>query len=287
MSTRPGAVFCNVISTVATGRLRACPRVGRRRQALVRATGDHRLPGRMPRPPSRGHAAHRGLGRGRGRGAPACDELSEFSPAHAGMAFHELGEVRLRMGDLEGADEAFRRAHELGEDPQPGLTISCWPKGRSTPPPRRSRGAWTSSRGTSSRGRACCRRRREIALAGRARARAAAEELDAIAEEFGTTARRPRGERGSHRPPTWRGRPADAVREAPPGRAAVAGDRCAVRGGVGRPPLAEAYSPRATGRRPRSGAAERASDFERLGAVPDARRAAETLDASQTAGRPR
>jgi class 3 adenylate cyclase len=41
----------------------------------------------------------------------------------AGWAFHELGEVRLRMGDLDGADEAFRQAHELGRSPQPGLAL--------------------------------------------------------------------------------------------------------------------------------------------------------------------
>ena len=42
---------------------------------------------------------------------------------HAGVAQHELGEVRLRLGDLEGAEEAFGRAQELGEDPQPGLAL--------------------------------------------------------------------------------------------------------------------------------------------------------------------
>ena len=42
---------------------------------------------------------------------------------HAGVAQHELGEVRLRLGDLEGAEVAFGRAQELGEDPQPGLAL--------------------------------------------------------------------------------------------------------------------------------------------------------------------
>lgn len=53
----------------------------------------------------------------------ACDELREFSPVHAGAAFHELGEVRLRMGDLTGAAEAFREAHAMGQDPQPGRAL--------------------------------------------------------------------------------------------------------------------------------------------------------------------
>ena len=50
----------------------------------------------------------------------ACDELRDFHPGVAGAAFHELGEVRLRTGDFEGAAEAFEQARALGEEPQPG-----------------------------------------------------------------------------------------------------------------------------------------------------------------------
>ncbi len=53
----------------------------------------------------------------------ACAELVDFSPAYAGAAQLELGEVRLRLGNLLEAEDAFRRAHELGEDPQPGLAL--------------------------------------------------------------------------------------------------------------------------------------------------------------------
>jgi class 3 adenylate cyclase len=53
----------------------------------------------------------------------AAEELADFSPVHAAAAQHELGEVRLRLGDLAAAEEAFRHAHELGEDPQPGLAL--------------------------------------------------------------------------------------------------------------------------------------------------------------------
>jgi class 3 adenylate cyclase len=60
----------------------------------------------------------------------ACDELLDFSPMHAGAAFHELGEVRLRMGDLAGAEEAFRQAHEMGEDPQPGRALLLLAQGK-------------------------------------------------------------------------------------------------------------------------------------------------------------
>jgi len=53
----------------------------------------------------------------------ACEELRDFNLIHAGMGFYEIGVIRLRMGDLVAAEEAFRQAHELGRDPQPGLAL--------------------------------------------------------------------------------------------------------------------------------------------------------------------
>jgi DNA-binding NarL/FixJ family response regulator len=46
-----------------------------------------------------------------------------YEPQAAGRAFYESGELRRRMGDLTGAEEAFVRARELGHDPQPGLAL--------------------------------------------------------------------------------------------------------------------------------------------------------------------
>jgi class 3 adenylate cyclase len=60
----------------------------------------------------------------------AVEELTGFSPVHAGAAQHELGEIRLRLGDLDAAEEAFRRAHDQGEDPQPGLALLRLTQGR-------------------------------------------------------------------------------------------------------------------------------------------------------------
>jgi len=50
----------------------------------------------------------------------ASTEMENNAPTVAGEAHYEIGEIRLRMGDFAGADQAFRRAHELGRDPQPG-----------------------------------------------------------------------------------------------------------------------------------------------------------------------
>jgi tRNA A-37 threonylcarbamoyl transferase component Bud32/tetratricopeptide (TPR) repeat protein len=53
----------------------------------------------------------------------ACDESATFDLVHAGLASYELGELRLRQGDLARAGAAFRRAHELGTTPQPGFSL--------------------------------------------------------------------------------------------------------------------------------------------------------------------
>jgi len=37
--------------------------------------------------------------------------------------FYALGDLRLRMGDLSGAEEALRKAHALGRSPQPALAL--------------------------------------------------------------------------------------------------------------------------------------------------------------------
>ena len=42
---------------------------------------------------------------------------------HIGMAMYEIGEIRLRKGDLAGAEAAFRQAHELGRPPLPGMAL--------------------------------------------------------------------------------------------------------------------------------------------------------------------
>ena len=48
----------------------------------------------------------------------------------AGVGFHEIGEIRLRMGDLDGAEDAFAQAHQRGNDAQPGLALLQLARGR-------------------------------------------------------------------------------------------------------------------------------------------------------------
>jgi class 3 adenylate cyclase/tetratricopeptide (TPR) repeat protein len=54
----------------------------------------------------------------------ACDELEAFRLFDGlGFAHAEIGEVRLRRGDLAGAEEAFRASHEYGHAAQPGRAM--------------------------------------------------------------------------------------------------------------------------------------------------------------------
>ncbi|MEO5704615.1 MAG: hypothetical protein ABIZ52_06570, partial [Candidatus Limnocylindrales bacterium] len=54
----------------------------------------------------------------------ACDELRRFKLLDSiGWAQYQIGEVRLRMGDLEAAADAFDQAYEGGHDAMPGLAV--------------------------------------------------------------------------------------------------------------------------------------------------------------------
>lgn len=53
----------------------------------------------------------------------ACDELGPYVRRELGWPLTELGRIRLRRGDLAGAEEALLAAHRLGWDPEPGLAL--------------------------------------------------------------------------------------------------------------------------------------------------------------------
>jgi len=53
----------------------------------------------------------------------ACAELRPYLRREFGWPLTELGRVRLQLGDLEGAEEAFLAAREAGWDPEPGLAL--------------------------------------------------------------------------------------------------------------------------------------------------------------------
>jgi tetratricopeptide (TPR) repeat protein len=53
----------------------------------------------------------------------ACEELSPYLRREMGWPLVELGRIRLRKGDIDGAEEALLAAHRVGWEPQPGLAL--------------------------------------------------------------------------------------------------------------------------------------------------------------------
>jgi class 3 adenylate cyclase len=119
----------------------------------------------------------------------AVEELRDFAPDIAGYAFYELGELQLRMGDLEAAEQAFRDAHALGTDPHPGLALLRLARGEIDAARRGMRRALDGKADRLVRAR-LLPAQVEVALAADTvdEARAAAEELRGIAREYGSTA---------------------------------------------------------------------------------------------------
>lgn len=113
-----------------------------------------------------------------------------FDFGHVGLAAYELGMLGLRKGDLAAAEDAFKRAHELGALAEPGLSLLRLARGdaaaalasidaaiAAAPPDSLSRARMLPAR-------------IEIALAANdlEAARAASVELDAIADRVATLA---------------------------------------------------------------------------------------------------
>ena len=120
----------------------------------------------------------------------AVDELLAFGEIPiAGAGFDEIGEIRLRMGDLAGAEEAFAQAHERGNDAQPGLAMLQLARGRLVAARSSIRAALAGQSLALGRAR-LLPAAAEIALASHdaAEAREAADELHEIA---GSLRRRP------------------------------------------------------------------------------------------------
>ncbi|HET9345930.1 MAG TPA: adenylate/guanylate cyclase domain-containing protein [Candidatus Limnocylindrales bacterium] len=122
----------------------------------------------------------------------ACEELERFGLRDSiGWAHYQIGEVRLRMGDLEAAAEAFERAYEHGHDAQPGLALLQLARGESAEAGRSIARALAAAAGTDGSADRPARARLlpaqvEIALAAGdlEGARTAVTELESIAADF-------------------------------------------------------------------------------------------------------
>lgn len=116
-------------------------------------------------------------------------ELRDFNANYAAAALYEIGESRLSRGDLVEAAEAFRQAHELGKEPNPGLALLYLAEGKTEAAAAAIRRGLAGDLVPLERAR-LLPAQVTIALAAgdRATAGSAAEEMRATAEVYGTTA---------------------------------------------------------------------------------------------------
>ncbi|MDP1819956.1 MAG: adenylate/guanylate cyclase domain-containing protein [Acidimicrobiales bacterium] len=116
-----GYVYCSVISICRAlcdwGRATEWTKVSTRyceRESIAGYTGLCRFhQGEIDR-------LHGHLAEAEERVMQACAELLEVNRYSAGWGFSELVEIRVRRGDLAGAEEALAQAVALGDDGQPG-----------------------------------------------------------------------------------------------------------------------------------------------------------------------
>jgi ATP/maltotriose-dependent transcriptional regulator MalT len=119
----------------------------------------------------------------------ASEDLLESMPAFASEALYQLGEVRRRRGELNEAELVFRRASELGREPQPGLALVRLAQGKADAAAAAVRRALAQESNRLPRANLLSAQV-EIGVASGdlATATAAAQELDAIAVAFGSAA---------------------------------------------------------------------------------------------------
>jgi len=125
-------------------------------------------------------------------------ELRGFIPAAAGLALYQVGEIKLRRGDLPAAEEALLGAHGLGQDTEPALSLLRLAQGkvaaaaesirRAATEPGRS--SWRAPTDSAVYRLSVLPAQVEILLAAGdlTGARAAREELSSLAERFATPA---------------------------------------------------------------------------------------------------
>jgi len=216
----------------------------------------------------------------------ACQELHDFYLSYAAEAFYKVGVIRLRMGDLSGAEEAFRQAHELGREPQPEFSLLRLAEGKVTaaaasmkraladePLPRLARARLLPAQV-------------EIAIAAGdlEAARAAAQEVEDIAKAYGSSALEASAVCAWGALQLAEGDASGACRNLRRGWRIWHELDCPYEAARARMHLAAALRAEGDDEAATLELQAARSVFERLGAVPDARRATELLGREADAG---
>ena len=122
----------------------------------------------------------------------ACERLDQrFGQVVAGMAYYQLAEIHRLRGEFTDAERSYRRAGESGWETQPGLALLRLAQGRADAADASLRRALGEAEDDVSRSRLLpAQVEAAIANGDLEHARAAAAELTAIADRFGTPALR-------------------------------------------------------------------------------------------------
>ena len=144
----------------------------------------------------------------------ACGLSAVWDLNHTAIAQYELGELRRRLGDLDGAAEAFRLSHELGGVPHPGLALLWFANGDADGAAASLEGALAGSQDPLVRIK-LLPAQVEIAVArgDLVIARLAAIEIDGIAERYGSGALRATAEMARGQVSLASGDPKSAIRD--------------------------------------------------------------------------
>jgi DNA-binding NarL/FixJ family response regulator len=118
-----------------------------------------------------------------------CTELADMNVGAVAEGHYQIGEIRRLRGDREGAEEAYKRAHEYGRDPQPGLALLRLAQGRIDVASASVRAASAARPGDRLTRARLCAAQVEIALAAGDPGAAwqASAELDQIAAGYGSS----------------------------------------------------------------------------------------------------
>jgi hypothetical protein len=122
--TATGAIYCLMLCSCLA--LQDYRRAGEWTEVVdrcARATGHGGFPGDCRTHRTDVLVKRGAWAQGEQEAVRAFAETQAFDLMHAGAASYSLGELRLRQGDVDAAEEAFLRAHEFSFSPQPGIAL--------------------------------------------------------------------------------------------------------------------------------------------------------------------